>query len=198
MHKINKIDTGQFIIEQTQMGEIRVLKQKPFIDRRGEFTRLYCQDQFLSIGLKKPIVQINKSKTLKAGAIRGMHFQSGTSAEDKIVSCIVGQIFDVAVDMRPNSQTYLCWFGIELSAENHISMLIPAGFAHGFQSLETNSEIIYFVTQQYDNLAEVGVHPFDPKINIKWPLACTDISEKDESWPFIDTHINEKINVVSQ
>jgi|APGre2960657404_1045060.scaffolds.fasta_scaffold95255_1 dTDP-4-dehydrorhamnose 3,5-epimerase len=191
MPKFKKIETDRFVVEKTELHELHVIKQKPIIDHRGEFTRLYCQEQFLTAGLKKPIVQINKSKTLRAGSIRGMHLQSGTSAEDKIVSCVAGKVFDVAVDMRPGSQTYLCWFGVELSSENHTSLLIPAGFAHGFQSLEANSEIIYFVTHKYDNLAENGVHPFDPALGIKWPLACTDISEKDATRQFIDTCSNE-------
>ena len=191
MSKLEKIETDRFVIEMTELNKLCVIKQRPIFDHRGEFTRLYCQDQFFTAGLHKPIVQINKSKTLKAGSIRGMHFQSGTSAEDKIVSCVVGKVFDVAVDIRSDSETYLCWFGVELSSENHTSLLIPAGFAHGFQSLEANSEIIYFVTQQYDSFAENGVNPFDPALGIKWPLACADISEKDASRPFVDKFANE-------
>jgi dTDP-4-dehydrorhamnose 3,5-epimerase len=130
---------------------------------------------------------INKSNTLMPGTIRGMHFQSGVHAEDKIVSCIAGKVFDVAVDIRPESKTFLSWFGIELSAENNIALLIPAGFAHGFQSLEKNSEIIYSVTSKYDKLAEYGLHPLDTSVNIKWPLDCSDMSDKDANHPFICT-----------
>jgi dTDP-4-dehydrorhamnose 3,5-epimerase len=185
MTKLDIHDTGRFVISQTELAGLCVINKKPLIDHRGEFTRMYCQDEFSSMGLSKPIVQINKSKTLKPGTIRGMHFQSGTHAEDKVVSCIAGKVFDVAVDIRPESKTFLSWFGIELSAENSIALLIPAGFAHGFQSLEENSEIIYFVTNQYNSLAEDGIHPFDPSVNIKWPLDCSDMSDKDAKHLFI-------------
>jgi dTDP-4-dehydrorhamnose 3,5-epimerase len=179
-------DTGRFLVEPTAIDGLCVIKLKPFIDHRGEFTRMYCQDEFYSLGLKKPIVQINKSRTKKSGSIRGMHFQNGVNAEDKVISCVAGRVFDVAVDMRPESATYLSWFGIELSENNHTSLLIPVGFAHGFQSLEDDSEIIYFVTKQYSNLAEDGLHPLDPKLNIRWPLPCADISAKDSSRPLLN------------
>jgi dTDP-4-dehydrorhamnose 3,5-epimerase len=192
MPNYNKIDTGRFVVHNTEIQGLLVIKQKPFIDHRGEFTRMYCQDEFKSAGLNKPIVQINKSRTLMPGSIRGIHYQSNTSAEDKIISCAIGKVFDVAVDIRPDSETYLRWFGIELSAKNNISLLIPVGFAHGFQSLEANSEIIYFVTKEYDGNAENGLNPLDPEIGIKWPLACTDISDKDALRPFINTRTNEK------
>ncbi len=185
MNKSNISDTGRFIINHTELAGLIVINKKPLTDHRGEFTRMYCQDEFSSMELNKPIVQINKSKTIKPGVIRGMHFQLGIHAEDKIVKCIAGKVFDVAVDIRPESKTYLSWFGIELSAEDNNTLLIPAGFAHGFQSLEENSEIIYFVTNKYNNLAEAGIHPFDPLVNIKWPLECTDMSDKDAKIPFI-------------
>ena len=187
MTELDMHDTGRFVISQTGLAGLCVIKKKPLIDHRGEFTRMYCQDEFSSIGLSKPIVQINKSKTLKPGTIRGMHFQSGIHAEDKIVGCIAGKVFDVAVDIRPESKTFLSWFGIVLSAENNIALLIPAGFAHGFQSLEENSEIIYFVTNKYNSLAEDGIHPLDASVNINWPLECSDMSDKDAKYPFIST-----------
>lgn len=186
--KVNDLNThknSRFLVEHTGFHGLYVIKLKSFIDHRGEFTRMYCKDEFLSIGLNKPIVQINKSKTLKPGTIRGMHFQSGINAEDKIVNCSAGKVYDVVIDLRPDSGTYLSWFGIELSAENHTSLLIPSGFAHGFQTIEKNSEIIYFVTNQYNNTAEDGIHPLDPKINIVWPLACTEMSEKDSLRQYI-------------
>ena len=192
MTESDKHDTGRFVISPTQLAGLCVIRKKPLIDHRGELTRMYCQDEFASIALSKTLVQINKSKTLKPGTIRGMHFQSGSYAEDKIVSCIAGKVFDVAVDIRPESKTFLSWFGIELSAENNISLLIPAGFAHGFQSLEENSEIIYFVTNQYNSLAEDGIHPLDTSVNIQWPLNCSDISEKDAERPFIT---NQRVGV---
>jgi dTDP-4-dehydrorhamnose 3,5-epimerase len=185
MTELDMHDIGRFVISQTGFAGLLVIQTKPVLDHRGEFTRMYCQDEFSSIELSKPIVQINKSKTLKPGTIRGLHFQSGVNAEDKIVSCIAGKVFDVAVDIRPESKTFLSWFGIELSSENNISLLIPAGFAHGFQSIDENSEIIYFVTNKYNSMAENGIHPLDASVNIKWPLDCSDMSDKDANHPFI-------------
>ena len=185
MSNLNIHNTSRFLVEHTGFHDLYVIKLKPFIDHRGEFTRMYCNDEFLLLGLKKPVIQINKSRTKKSGTIRGMHFQSGIYAEDKIVNCTAGKVYDVVVDLRPDSVTYLSWFGIELSAENNTALLIPAGFAHGFQTLENNSDIIYFVTTHYNSGSEEGIHPLDPKINIKWPLTCADISEKDFLRPFI-------------
>lgn len=178
-------DTGRFLITPTELHGLFLIKQKPVIDHRGEFCRLYCKDELLSVGLERPIVQINMSKTLRPGSIRGMHFQTGSNAEEKIVTCTAGRIFDVAVDMRPNSETYLSWYATELSSDNHTSLVIPTGFAHGFQSLVEDCEIIYFVTSPYSQLSENGLHPMDPSIGINWPLLCTEMSDKDASRQFI-------------
>jgi dTDP-4-dehydrorhamnose 3,5-epimerase len=181
---------NNFTFEKTKLEGLIVIKLKPFHDLRGEFTRLFCHEEYLAMGVTKNILQINKSKSTKAGTIRGMHFQTGIYSETKIVTCISGKIYDVAVDMRPNSKTYLKWYGIELSEKNKNSIIIPEGFAHGYQSMENNSEILYFVTNNYNSLSEDGVHPLDPFLKIDWPLKCTEISNKDSARAFIDDRID--------
>lgn len=152
-------------------------------DTRGEFTRLYCFEEFNVMGLTKTISQINRSLSKNAGTIRGMHFQHYPFEEDKIVVCSSGRIYDVVVDLRPRSKTFLMWIARELTRSTGV--VVPAGCAHGFQTLENNSEIIYFVTNQYTEEAEDGVNPFDPLIKIEWPLSCSSISDKDSNRPFL-------------
>jgi dTDP-4-dehydrorhamnose 3,5-epimerase len=181
-----------FDFEKTKLEGLYIIKLKPFNDLRGEFTRLYCHEEYITMGLTKNLLQINKSKSTNAGTIRGMHLQTGNYSENKIVTCISGKIYDVAVDMRPDSKTYLNWYGIELSEKNNTSVLIPEGFAHGYQSIEDNSEILYFVTNNYNSLSEDGVHPLDPFLKINWPLRCTEISKKDSERVFIENRIDFK------
>lgn len=156
-------------------------------DDRGFLSRLYCADELTAIGLHSPIVQINQTVTHRSGTIRGMHFQRGAAAEDKFVSCLAGRVFDIAVDIRRDSPTFLQWHGIELSAENMRSFLIPKGFAHGFQTLDDDCELLYLHTAAYDPVAEAGVNPFDPAVAIDWPLPPTDISDRDQRRPLIST-----------
>lgn len=170
----------------TKIEDIYIIEPEPFIDHRGKFYRVYCEKEFNQINNTKPIVNINASTTKIKGSIRGMHFQYPPSAEIKIVKCIKGSIFDVAVDLRKGSPTYLDWVGKELSEKNMQVLYIPEGFAHGFQSLEDDVEIIYFVSEFYNSNKEGGIRYDDPKIGIDWPLEVTDISEKDKNQPLID------------
>lgn len=157
-----------------------VIEAEPHVDDRGKFVRLFCQEELKEICHDKNIVQINHSLSRKKGAIRGMHFQYPPRAEVKIVRCISGSVFDVIVDLRHNSATFLQWYGEVLSNENQKMMYIPEGFAHGFQTLEENVELLYLHTEFYSPEHEGGVRYDDPKINISWPLEITDISKKDE------------------
>ena len=170
--------------------DMYVIEPEPFQDERGAFSRVYCEDEFKEIGLTKKIVQINYSSTTKKGAIRGMHFQLPPKAEIKIVKCIKGSILDVGIDLRKDSSTFLQWHGEILSANNIKMLIIPEGFAHGFQALEENIEMIYFVTEFYTPQYEGGVRFDDPKIKINWPLDVTEISKKDNEWPYIDDNFN--------
>ena len=165
-----------------------VIKPEPFEDNRGRFSRLFCQKEFQSIGLGKEIVQVNHSVTIQKGSIRGMHFQQPPMAETKIVKCLYGAIFDVIIDMRKHSATFLKWHGEVLSGENMKMIYVPEGFAHGFQCLEQNSEIVYLVTQFYSPIHEKGVRYDDPAIGISWPLEVTDVSKKDREYRLLDSN----------
>nr|WP_321514106.1 dTDP-4-dehydrorhamnose 3,5-epimerase [uncultured Pseudodesulfovibrio sp.] len=159
---------------------LHLIETEPFKDHRGQFARLFCVRELEEIGLDKPIVQINHSVTRTKGAIRGMHFQLPPHAEIKIVRCIRGACFDVAVDMRKDSNTYLQWHGEILTESNNRAMYIPEGFAHGFQAMEPDTELLYLHTEFYTQGSEDGVGFDDPAIGIQWPLPPTDISEKDK------------------
>jgi len=169
--KINKFPLeGAFVIEP-----------EPFADDRGVFARVFCKQELQNILNGKNIVQINHSLTKQKGAIRGMHFQRPPKAEIKMVKCLRGSVFDVMIDLRQGSSTFLKWHGEVLSAENMKMMYVPEGFAHGFQTLEENSELLYFHTEFYSPEHEGRVRYNDPMINISWPLEITDVSERDQN-----------------
>jgi dTDP-4-dehydrorhamnose 3,5-epimerase len=155
----------------------------PFSDSRGWFARTYCKNEFQQIGHTREWVQINHSFSANAGALRGMHYQLPPFEEIKLVRCIAGSIFDVIIDLRKGSDTFLKWFGTELSAKNKKMMYIPEGFAHGFQTLTDDAELIYHHTEFYAPGAEAGIKYNDKKIAIQWPLQVREISERDEQHP---------------
>lgn len=171
--------------EKTPIKDLHIINIDPFVDSRGYFSRFFCEKEFKKIGLNKKIVNVNYSKTLNKGDIRGMHYQEYPCSEIKIIKCINGIIYDVAVDMRKNSKTYMHYFGIELSQHNNRMLYVPEGFAHGFQALKPNSEIIYFNTQFYSPGHEKGVNILDPLIGIEWPIAIGNQSEKDKKIKFL-------------
>jgi len=168
-------------IIETPLQDAYVLEPQPIVDHRGKFARIYCRQELEEVGHHKPIVQINHSLTRKKGAIRGMHFQYPPEAEIKIVKCVAGSVYDVIVDLRRNSQTFRKWHGEVLSAENMKMTYIPEGCAHGFQVLETDSELLYFHTRFYNPECEGGVRFDDPIFNISWPLEVTEMSVRDRS-----------------
>jgi dTDP-4-dehydrorhamnose 3,5-epimerase len=159
----------------------------PHADSRGWFARTYCVKEFAQIGHNLPWVQLNHSFTSQKGTLRGMHFQHPPFAEIKMLRCIAGAIYDVIIDLRKDSDTFLKWFGIHLSAENKKMLYIPAGFAHGFQTMQDNTELMYHHTEFYTPSAEAGIRYDDPRINIKWPLPVTELSGRDASHTFIDS-----------
>jgi len=171
---------------ETLLEGAYVIELDPFEDNRGVFVRLFCKKEFGDRNLKTEFVQTNYSLTKNKGAIRGMHFQFPPKAETKIVKCLRGSVFDVIVDLRKDSPTFLKWHGEELSEKNNKAVYIPKGFAHGFQTLEDNCGLIYFHDEFYSKEAEGGISPSDQKINIKWPLELTEISEKDKNRPLLD------------
>ena len=162
-----------------------VLQVEPYVDHRGKFARIFCQNDLKQIGHYKQIVQINHSLTKKKGAIRGMHFQYPPKAEIKMVKCLRGSVFDVIVDLRRDSHTILQWYGEILSDDNFKMMYVPEGFAHGFQTLEENTELLYLHTEFYSPEHEGGLAYNDPMLSIEWPLETTEISEKDQEYPLL-------------
>jgi len=150
-------------------------------DERGFFARTFCVNKFQEMGLNAHLEQCNLSYSLKKGTLRGMHFQIAPYAEVKLVRCISGSIFDVAIDLRPDSPTFKQWKGVELSAKNRKMLYVPEGFAHGFQTLEDHSEVFYQVSQKYAPEFERGIRWNDPTFNIEWPISEKIISQRDKN-----------------
>ena len=168
-------------IDKLSLEGAFVIESEPFIDDRGIFARVFCQHELQDILHGKNIVQINHSMTKQKGAIRGMHFQHPPKAEVKMVKCLCGSVYDVIIDLRRNSPALLQWHGEILSADNMKMMYIPEGFAHGFQAMEENCELLYLHTEFYNPEHEGGVRYDDPEVEIKWPLQITDVSERDQN-----------------
>jgi len=171
--------------EETPLKGCYVIRATPFIDHRGVFARFFCERELKQVIGDRRIANVNFSRTVRKGSIRGMHFQRAPDAEMKFVRCINGSVFDVAVDLRKGSPTYLQWHGVKLSAENMDMLAVPEGFAHGFQALEDDVEIVYLVTSFYSPQCEDGLNHADPQIGIRWPLPITDVSEKDLHYPYL-------------
>lgn len=155
-------------------------------DSRGGFARLFCEQELADILGSRHIVQANYSLNEHLGSIRGMHFQHFPHAEMKLVACVRGAVWDVAVDLRLNSPTYLRWHGLQLSADSQAMVVIPEGFAHGFQVLSPGSELIYFHTAAYVPSSEAGLRFDDPALGIRWPMTIGEVSERDRNLPLID------------
>jgi dTDP-4-dehydrorhamnose 3,5-epimerase len=155
-------------------------------DERGFFARSWCQHEFTEHGLDPCVVQCNISFNQHKGTLRGMHYQVAPHAEAKLVRCTRGALYDVIADLRPGSPTYLGWIAVELTAENHTALYVPKGFAHGFQTLEENTEVFYQMSEFYAPLAARGFRWNDPLLNIQWPLAIDAISPKDMAYEDLD------------
>lgn len=178
---------SRFDFIPTPLAGLMLVQRKAIEDHRGFLSRFYCAEEFLTAGIAKPIAQINHTLTRKKGGARGLHFQYPPYTETKVVSCLKGEIFDVAVDLRRDSPTYLHWHGEILSAANRKSLLIPDGYAHGFQTLTEDCELIYLHTASYHPEAEGALNVADPKLNIAWPLPVDDLSDRDRNHPFISS-----------
>ena len=171
---------------RTALDGLYIIKPKIFEDERGLFTRTYCKKEFQDVGLNTDFVQFNHSFNKKRGTVRGMHYQMPPYSEIKLIRCIQGSVIDVAVDIRRDSPTFLKSVALELSAENMLSILIPAGFAHGFQTLEDSTSLIYHHTEFFQGDADAGLRPDDPKLSINWPLPFVNISDKDKTQKLIN------------
>jgi len=182
------MSSSRFEIINSPLVGLKVLQRKPIEDSRGFFCRIYCSEELHQAGLHEPISQINRTLTRPAGTVRGLHFQRPPHAEVKIVSCLKGEIFDVAVDLRQGSPTFLRWYAEILSEKNFKSLLIPKGFAHGFQTLANDCELLYLHSESFHPESEGALNSADPRIAIQWPLAIAEISERDRLHPFIDSN----------
>ena len=174
------------IFNPTPLAGSYVIGLAPISDNRGWFSRFYCKEEFLQIGHSKDWVQANHSVTHALGTIRGLHFQRPPYTENKLVRCISGAVYDVIVDLRKNSATFLQWFGVELSAANKQMIYIPEGFAHGFQTLQNDTELLYFHSEFYAPDAEEGLPFNDDNLNIRWPMPVTELSQRDQEHSFIN------------
>jgi dTDP-4-dehydrorhamnose 3,5-epimerase len=176
---------SRFLISDTPLAGLKVIERQRLSDARGFLARIFCAEEFAAIGWQQPIAQINHTSTARQGTVRGMHFQHPPHTEMKLVSCLRGEVWDVAVDIRASSPTFLHWYGAILSAANCRAMLIPEGFAHGFQTLSDAAELLYCHSAAYAVGAEGGLNPQDPQLAIDWPLPVTELSDRDLAHPLI-------------
>ena len=177
---------ARLILHRTELDGVRIIEREVLGDRRGWFERLFCESELADILDGRRVVQANRSLTGERATVRGLHFQYPPAAEVKLVTCLRGEVFDVAVDLRAGSPTFLQWHGEVLTGENHHSLLIPEGFAHGFQTLSDDCEMLYFHTAAYDSQHEGGLDSLDPAIGIEWPLPVGRRSQRDRELPRVD------------
>lgn len=178
---------SRFNLLPTPLAGLIVLERRPAGDHRGFFERVFCAEELHTLLNGKNVVQINHTLTVKRGTVRGLHFQHPPHAETKFVTCLRGEVFDVAVDLRQNSPTFLNWYAATLRADNFKTMVIPEGFAHGFQTLSDSCEMLYLHTATYQPSAEDGMHPQDPMLAIDWPEQIVEMSLRDANRAFL-TH----------
>jgi len=174
------------IFSETKLPGAYLIEPERLEDHRGFFARVWCQREFEQHGLTSRAVQLNVGFTILKGGIRGLHFQVAPRQEVKVVRCTRGSLFDVIVDLRPDSPTYRRWVGVELSAENHRMLYVPEGCATGYQTLDDATELCYLTSEFYALECARGVRYDDPAFGIEWPLAVTSISKADRSWPDYD------------
>lgn len=172
---------------ETQLQGAFVIDLEERHDHRGFFARTFCTEEFAAHHLKSTVAQCNLAFTHKKGTIRGLHYQVAPATEAKLMRCIRGAIFDVIVDMRPDSPTYLSYVGVELSADNRRSLYVPELFAHGYQTLTDDAEILCQVSEAYTPGYERGLRYNDPLLGIEWPLEVTEVSQKDAAWELLET-----------
>jgi dTDP-4-dehydrorhamnose 3,5-epimerase len=170
---------------ESDLDGVYTIELEPIGDSRGSFSRFWCRRELEAQGLFFEIAQINSSYNATAGTVRGFHYQREPHAEAKIVACTTGKVFDVAVDARPDSPTYLNWFAAELSAKNNRLLYVPAGFAHGYQALEDDTAMLYLISEFYAPDSEGGFRYDDPAIGVNWPHEVTSVSNKDLRWPLV-------------
>lgn len=176
---------SRFTIDKTPLQGLNLLTRQPIADARGFFERVFCTEDLSPLLGQRRIVQVNRTISINTGTVRGMHFQRPPHADMKLVSCLRGKVFDVAVDLRKGSPTYLQWHSVELSGDNHRTLAIPEGFAHGFQTLTPDCELLYFHTARYSRECEAGVGALDPMLSIDWPMPIGEMSDRDANRPVL-------------
>lgn len=179
---------------ETPISGVMVIDPIPHQDGRGRFMRAWCAREFADHGIRFIPLQANMGLSLRKGTLRGLHFQDASAPEAKLVRCTRGAIFDVAVDLRPGSSTFAQWFGVELTAENGRMLFLPELCAHGYQTLEDNTEMYYMASAMYTPSAARGIRFDDPAFAIGWPLPPTPVSEQDRQWPMLDSTLVIKLN----
>lgn len=179
--------TQRFEILDTALEGLRIIRRQQFGDERGFLQRVFCAEELAAAGWSKPVAQINHTYTRRAGSVRGLHSQLPPHAEMKLITCLRGAVWDVALDLRTGSRTFLKWHAVHLSAESKTSYLIPAGFAHGFQTLTDEVEMLYCHDHPYTPASEMGFNALDTSLKLTWPLAISELSEKDSNWPMLST-----------
>jgi len=171
---------------ETEIDNIHIIHAESFNDKRGFFNRKFCKNEFKVNDKKFEFVQVNHSFNKLKGTIRGMHFQHKPFEEIKLISCIYGSVIDVLIDVRKDSNTYLKKVYIDLNEKSNKSILVGKGIAHGFQTLENNTSLIYFHSEFFSENYSDGLNPMDPTLNINWPIKKHIISEKDSNYPLIN------------
>lgn len=177
--------SGRFEARKTPLDGLLVLTRRKMADERGFLSRLFCEEDLAAFGWQGHLAQLNETGTAQMGTVRGMHFQRPPHAEIKLVTCTRGHILDVAVDIREHSPTFLQHFAVELSEDNACSLLIPKGFAHGFQALTDDVRMIYAHSERHAAEAEGGLNPQDSALAIDWPLPVINLSPRDEAHPLL-------------
>ena len=175
--------SSRFEIADTPLTGVKTLRRLPVSDDRGWLERMFCATDLAEVLGSRSVAQVNRTLTRAAGTVRGMHYQLPPSAEMKIVSCLRGAIFDVAIDLRRGSPTFLRWHAERLDDENRRSLVIPEGCAHGLQTVDDDTEILYVTTAAYDPPAERGIHPLDELVGVSWPLPIEHLSDRDATHP---------------
>ena len=170
-------------IKTTKLRDVRLIRAEPHRDDRGYFARTMCMRTFCDNDMEVSYPQHNTAFSKRKGTLRGMHFQVDPHYEVKVVRCVYGAVYDVIIDLRPHSSTYLQWEGFELSQDNFNQLYVPRGFAHGYQTLTDNTIVNYLCSAFYKPEANDGIRHNDPYFGIKWPLDVVEISQKDRDWP---------------
>lgn len=182
--------TSRFACTPLAIPGVVAVQRQRIGDARGSLSRLFCAEELAAAGWTWPVAQINHTHTARAGTVRGMHYQRPPHAEAKLVTCLRGRVWDVAVDLRTGSPTFLHWCARELSAENLTALLIPPGCAHGFQALTDDVELLYLHSAAYAPEAEGGLRPTDPQLGIAWPLPVAGLSARDAGHALLDEYFS--------